>query len=269
MKKILILLFISISILGLAQEEINDGYKNFNHYDFCDSIQFFWPNGNPKYKFINIHNEYRLGRVNRFTNELFYSQKTGELMKGNKFRRKYGMSTIIGLRDSAHIYFTSKEREIKAKNRELLKNKFHQKNNLNYSVLDILKTLLVDSTNIDTIKIKHGLLLDLGRVHFYTRITRIDTAIFIKNFTEEIHYEKVSQDSSILVQNLILDSECKIPIDKMLDLIKTEKEKCWLTDNKIDYRWTFQFNSGELKDQEIKDFFGYHLNYFFDELVCK
>jgi hypothetical protein len=269
MKNILILIFLSVSTLGLSQEHINDGNKNFHYYNFSDSIQFRWPNGNPQYKFINIQSEDRFGGVSIFTNELFYSQKTGEFMKANKFRRKYGMGTIFELRDSAHKYFTNKEREIKEKNRELFKSKFYQNNIVNYSVLDILKSLLVDSINIDTIKIKHGLLLDLGRVYFYSIITRTDNEFFIQNFTEELHYEKVSQDSSILVQNLIINSECKIPAEKMLNSIDIEKEKCWLTESKTDFRWTFQFNSSELKDEEIKDFFGYHLYYFLNEIICQ
>jgi hypothetical protein len=262
-------IFLLISTLGLGQEPINDGYKNFNHYDFSDSIQFYWPNGNSQYKFINIYTEDRFGGVSGFTNELFYSHKTGRLMNGNKFLKKYGISTIVELRDEAHKHFKTKEKEVKEKNRAVLQSTFYQENNINYSVLDILKTLLVDSTSIDTIKIKYGLLLDLGRVYFYSTISRSENKLFFQNFTEELYNYRVSQDSSISVQNLILDSECKVPIEVVLNSIDVEKEKCWLTESKIDYRWTFQFNTIELKNEEIKDFFGYHLYHFLNEIVCQ
>jgi hypothetical protein len=269
MRNILVLIILSISTNCIGQTPINDGNKNFNHYNFSDSIQFYWPNGNPQYKFINIYTEERFGGVSGFTNELFYSHQTGKLINGNKFFLKYGISTLVDLRDKAHKYFLSKETEIKEKNRAILQNKFYQGKNLNYSVLDILKTLLLDSTNIDTIKIKHGLLLNLGKVYFYSKISRTENNLFFQNYTEELNYNKVSQDSSILVQNLILDSECKVPIEVVFNSINVEKEKCWLTESKIDYRWTFQFNTNELKNEEIKDFFGFHLYYFLNEIVCQ
>jgi len=261
MRRILTTILVLTNILCFGQTK--------NWYEFSDSVQFFWSNNNLQYKYYNLYTTDSLQNSSSvFVYEQFFSKKTGKMINGKKFKRKYGMQKINELRESSYKYLDIKTEQLKVERAAMLKRKFEQDTLHNYSVLDILKDICLNSENMDTIKIKQGLLMDLGKVYFYTAIKKIDNNFLIQNFTEELHIEIITKDSSVVVQNLILDSECTVNLKKLLYEIDIEKEKCWRMESKRDYRWTFQFDFGELKDEEIKDFFGYQLGYFLNSIIC-
>jgi len=262
MRRILTITLLLTTILSFGQ------MKN-TYYEFSDSVQFFWPNNNLQYKYLNIYTyDSILNTSTIFIEEQFFSPKNGKVIKVKKFKRKYGMQKINELREKSHKYLNDKNEELKAEKATSLKKRFEEDTLHNYSTLEILKELCMNSENGDTIKVKHGLLLGLGKAYFYTMITKKNNDFYIQNFTEELHIESFSKDSSFVVQNLILDSECLVTLNNLINEIDNEKEKCWRMESKRDYRWTFYFDSGELKDEEISDFFGYQLYFFLDGIIC-
>ena len=262
MRIILTIIIILTNILCFGQ------IKQF--HDFSDSVQFFWPNNNLQYQYTNIFShDSILNSSTVFVKEQFFSEKTGELISYKKFERKYGIEKINELRKGSYKYLNDKNEELKTKNALILKEKFEKDSLNNHFVLDILKQMSFECENMDTIKIKHGLLLGLGRVYFFTTIKRVDNDLFIENFIEELHSKSIAKDSSIMVQNLIPHSDCSLSIEKFISKIDAEKEKCWRMENKTDNRWTFQFDMCELMDEEVSDFFGYNLYHFLNEIICE
>lgn len=263
---IFVLLLICTSCLSQIDE--NDSSLHLNSYKFSDSVQFYWPNKNLQYKFGNIFEERFVGSI-IYTYELFYSKKTGKPIHAKKFIRKYGINTVIELRDKAQRYLKYRNEEIKAEKSILLKKEYQQDSLSNFSVLDILKNQCIELSSNDTIRIKHGLFLGLGEAYMHTIITKVNEDFCIQNFIEETNLKPISEKKSIPVRNFIHDSECRISVDKMFYLIYLEKEKCWQVDHTIDHRWTFYFDDLLNEKVGIKDFFGYSLYSFFNEIVCE
>jgi len=142
--------------------------------------------------------------------------------------------------------------------------------NVKDTVLNVVKTYCLSEFREDTLIINNGLKMNLGIVHFYTKVTMISNQIKIQNFTEELSFKKISADSSISIQNLIPDSECEITKVELINRLTEEIQKCLKGKNQVDRRWTYEFNHIEnIKGKVVEDEFGYNLLHFLDDLLCR
>lgn len=143
-------------------------------------------------------------------------------------------------------------------------------NSVTDTVVNIVKEYYTNTKRLhDTLVIKHGLKLDLGTVYLYTKIITQENIVRIQNYTEQLHFEKITPNTSKEVQKLILDSECEMQLSVFANELEAEEQRCKNRENRFDDRWTYQFTSKDSAGIIIKDEFGYCLFYFFNNMLCK
>jgi hypothetical protein len=127
------------------------------------------------------------------------------------------------------------------------------------TIISIVRSYCVNPDLKDTLVIREGMMIDLGKVHFYTKIVKLGDSVHIRNYTEEIHKE-----GSEWITNLIPEKSCDILLVDFISRLNNELQHCITHQNRKDSRWSYEILMAKYHNQIILDTFGLNFISFID-----